>query len=58
MLRNVMEAFAVMNKGKTAGPSGVTVDLLNVCKKKSVRRLADVANNMLGGNKMPECWKK
>ena len=32
-LEDVMEAFALMNKGNAAGPSGVTVELLNVCKK-------------------------
>ena len=54
---DVMEALILMNTGK-AGPSGVTVELLNVCKKESVRRLAEVANNMLEGNKMPESWRK
>ena len=34
------------------------MELLNFCKKESVRRLAKVANNMLEGNKMPECWRK
>ena len=55
---DVMEALILMNTGKAAGPSGVTVELLNVCKKESVRRLAEVANNMLGGNKMPESRRK
>ena len=53
-----MEAFAQMNKGKTAGPSGVTVEMLNVCKKKSVKRLAQVTNNMLEGSNKSECWRK
>ena len=52
---DAMEALVLMNTGKAAGPSEVTVELLNVCKKESVRRLAKVANNMLEGNKMPEC---
>ena len=51
---DVMEALVLMNTGKAAGLSGVTVELLNVCKKESVRRLAEVANNTLQGNKMPE----
>ena len=46
---DAMEALIRMNTGKVAGPSGVTVELLNVCKKESVRRLAEVANNMLEG---------
>ena len=52
---DVMDALDLMNTGKAAGPSGVTVELLNVCKNESVRSLAKVANNMLEGNKMPEC---
>ena len=51
---DVMEALVLMNTGKAAGLSEVTVELLNVWKKESVRRLAEVANNMLQGNKMPE----
>ena len=46
-IEDVMEAFALLNKGKAAWPSAVTVELLNVCKKESVRRLAKVANNVL-----------
>ena len=53
-----MEALILMNTGKAAGLSGVTMELLNVCQKESVRRLAEVANNMLEGNKMPESWRK
>ena len=34
---DVMEALTLMNTEKAAGPSGVTVELLNVCKKESVR---------------------
>ena len=30
---DVMEAFALMNAEKAAGPNGVSVELLNVCKK-------------------------
>ena len=42
----------------SAEPSGVTVKLLNVCKKKSVRRLAEVANSMLEGSSMTARWRK
>ena len=55
---DMIEALILMNTGKAAGPSRVTVELLNNCKKESVRRLAEVANNMLEGNKMPESWRK
>ena len=54
---DVMKAFVLMNTGKAAGLSGVIVELLNVCKTESMRRLAEVANNMLERNKMPECWR-
>ena len=53
-----MEALILMNTGKAAEPSGVTVELSNVCKKESVRRLAEVANNMLEGNKMPKVGER
>ena len=29
-----------------------------LAKTESVRRLAEVENNMLEGNKTPECWRK
>ena len=57
-IENVMKDFALMKTGKAGGPSGVTVELLNVCKKESVRRLTEVANNMLEGNNLLECWRK
>ena len=57
-IEDVKEAFALLNKGKAVGPSAVTVELLNVCKKESVRRWAKVANNVLEGNKVPECLRK
>ena len=50
---DVMKAFALIDKGKAAEPSGVTVECLNVCKKESVRRLAEVARNILEENDMP-----
>ena len=43
-----------MNQEKAAEPR----ELLNVCKKESVRILAEVANNMLEGNNTPEYWRK
>ena len=55
---DVMEALVLMNTGKAAGPSGLTVELLNVFKKESVRRLVEVANIMLEENRMPESWRK
>ena len=29
---DVIEALKLMNKGKTAGPSGITIQLLKVCE--------------------------
>ena len=51
----MMKAFALINIRKATVPSKVTVELLNVCKKEFVRRLAKVANKMLDRNKMLEC---
>ena len=48
-----MEAVDLINARKAAEPSGVTSELLKVCKKESVKRLAKVKNVMLKRNKMP-----
>ena len=53
----VMEALALMNNRKAPEPSGVTSDLLKICEKESVTRLVKIANSMLDGQKMPECWR-
>ena len=34
-----MEALALMNTGKAAGPSGVTVELLNACKNRVCEKI-------------------
>jgi len=52
-----MKALRFMKNGKAAGPSGVTSDLLKVCGIESAKRLANVANDMLQGNSMPESWR-
>ena len=36
---DVMEALVLINKGKAAGPSGVSVELLNVCKKRVCEKI-------------------
>jgi len=54
----VLEALRFMKSGKAAGPSGVTSDLLKVCGIESAKRLANVANDLLQGNSMPESWKR
>ena len=53
-----MEAVKLKNTGKTAVPSGITVDLLKVCEKDSILSLTKVANHMLNGKKMPKSWKR
>jgi len=55
---DVLEAVKLMNSGKSPGPSGITVDLLKVCERESIKRLTKIANDMLNGKKMPESWKK
>ena len=56
-----MEALKLMNARKAAGLSGVMSELLRVCKKESVKRMAKVANNFLSlseGKKMPKSWEE
>ena len=36
---DVMEALVLINTGKAAGPSGVSVELLNVCKKRVCEKI-------------------
>ena len=55
-IEEVMKALNLINARKVAGPSGVTSELLKVCKKECMKRLAMVANDMLKGNKMPKSW--
>ena len=55
---DVIELLKLMNNEKAAGPSGITVELLKVCKKECVKRLTQVASDMLNGKKMPASWKK
>ena len=47
-----MEAFALMNKGKATGPSGV------LQKKESVEDLPKLQTICWREIKMPECWVK
>ena len=52
-----MEALNLMITRKAGGPSGVTSEQLNACKKESVKRLAKVVNDKLQRKKMPESWR-
>jgi len=50
----VLEALRFMKNGKASGPNGVTSNLLKICDIESAKRLANVENDMLQGNSMPE----
>ena len=45
-----------MKKGKAAGPSGVPVEVIQICECEGL--LAEVANSMMDGMSMPESWRK
>ena len=47
-----------MSVGKADKPSGVTSDLLQVCKNDSGKKLPAVAVDLLQEKKMPESWRK
>jgi len=57
-LKDVLKALRFMKNGKAAGPSGVTLDFLKVSGIESAKRLANVTNDMLQGNSMPESWRR
>ena len=40
------------------GSSGITSELLKVRKKESIKKLAEVADNLLQGKEMPESRRK
>ena len=54
----IVEALNCMKAGKAARPSGVTSELLKVCKNNSVKKSAEVANELLQGTEMPESWRR
>ena len=47
-----------MKAGKAVGPSGITSELLKVCKKESVKKLAHVVDDLFHEKEMPMRWKK
>ena len=49
--RSNVEALNLMKAGKVAGSCGVTSALLKVCKNNSVKKLAEVADELLQGKK-------
>ena len=58
LVEDMLEAVKLMNTGKTAGLSGITVDMLKVCEKKNILKLTKVANDMLNRKKMLKSRKK
>jgi hypothetical protein len=53
------EVRIAMNKmkvGKAAGPSGVPVEVMKICRCEE--QLAKVINGILRGERMPESWRK
>ena len=52
-VKTVMEALNLMKTGKAAGPSGITSELLKVCEDECVKKLAEVADDLLQQKEMP-----
>ena len=53
----VEAALKEMKKGKAAGPSGVTSDLLRAAGRVGLRELTNIMNEKLYGEKIPEDWQ-
>ena len=54
-----MEALNLMkNQKKAARPSAITSELLKVCKNGRVRKLSEVANDLLEGKRMLRSWRR
>ena len=57
-VKSVMEALNLVKTGKAAGPSDVTSELLKVCQDESVKKLPEMADDLLKGIEMHESWRK
>jgi len=53
----VKAALKGMKKGKAAGPTGVTIDLLQAVGMVGLQELTNVMNNKIYGEKISEDWK-
>ena len=53
LIEEMTEVLNLINARKAAGPSGMTCEVLKVCEKEGVKRLAKVANDMLKRKNMP-----
>jgi hypothetical protein len=52
----VSEALRLMKKGKAAGPTEISCEML--MNKAGIKGLCEVANGLLEGGEMPESWKR
>jgi hypothetical protein len=55
--KEVETALKEMKKGKAAGPTGVTSDLLKATGRVGVRELTNIVNQLLAGKELPDDWK-
>ena len=53
----VEAALKGMSKGKAAGPSVLTSELLQATGKVGIRELKDIFNDLLDGEEIPNDWK-
>ena len=54
----VAKALRSLKKGKSAGPSGITTEMIQLCEDETAEALRQVAQNMLNGGQMPKSWHK
>ena len=55
--KEVEAALKRMKKGKAAGPTRVTCDLLQATGRVGVRELTNIMNHLLAGKEVPHDWK-
>ena len=47
-----------LKKGKAAGPSGITTEMIQACEEECSAVLMQKAQDMLEGSQMPNSWRK
>ena len=57
-LAEVEKALRCLKKGKAAGPSGITTEMIQACEEECLPVLKQVAQDMLDGGQMPASWRK
>ena len=53
----VSRAMKEMSNNKAAGPSGVTSELLVGAGETGVKKMTEIMNNLVGGEKIPDDWR-